>query len=152
MLLDSLAHEQSLVDGTPSRFFLYPALSYLLHLLIDQSPSESPPPQGVSLPPLQPLDLYTKAAATATSRGRAAPPAPVSTIRAAAHPPPPYLFPTSLEESCDLGSPVPCLVLRKALNPFLHSRGPRYSFLCYHSLLLLIHSFLQGSQREGRRS
>ena len=41
----SLAQEQCLVDGTP-RSFLYPAHSYLLHLLLDQPPSKSPPTPG----------------------------------------------------------------------------------------------------------
>lgn len=82
----------------------------------------SPPPQGVSLPPLQPLDLYTKAAATATTRGRAAPKAPVSTTRAPAHPPlltRAHLFTTSREEGHESLSAYPLVSQLPAAHPLV---------------------------------
>lgn len=131
-----------------------PSPIYLLHLLLDQPPSESPPPRALSLPPLQPLELYTGCSCCCRRQRKGCNESTCEYHQGTGPhlpPHPAHLFPTSWEEGCDLGSPAPCPVLRKALNPCLRSYGPRYLLLWYHSLLsLLIHCFPQWSQREGR--
>lgn len=138
-------------DGTPGSS---PALSYL-------SAPPSARPATLRESPTQGVVTSSSAASRSVHRGcscccrRQRKGCPESTCEyhqgTGPHLPPhqAHLFPTSWEEGCDLGSPAPCPVLRKALNPCLRSYGPRYLLLWYHCLLSLAHPLLSPVEPEG---